>query len=141
MSILMLVRGLIGLWFGFHFFRAPATDWDGLFQLLADYLIVDGFAGLVLGGSLYVEAIRAGKSHLGGVGAVMLIDAAGRTAFGIAVHVWPGIPGFPVSALMFIVLMAVLSAVAGFAEAGIVVEEDVARFGRGHAAAQFAVSP
>jgi hypothetical protein len=60
---------------------------------------------------------------------------------GIAVHVWPGIPGFPVTAVSFIGIMAICTAMIGVGEATLVAEEEVATHGRRHDRPQFAVGP
>lgn len=138
---LLVLRGCVGVWYAGTFLAGPASDWNGMFVTLADYLLVDGGLGIVVAALLYRDGTGSRRNHLGSLGATMLVDAVGRTLSGYAVHRWPGIPGFPVTAVIFIALMAVFTITLGVVEAGLVLEEDVARLGHQHARAQFSITP
>lgn len=138
---LLVGRGGVGVWYSGAFLAGAASDWNGMFSTLADYLLIDGALGIVVAGLLYREGTGTRRNHLGSLGAMMLVDAVGRTVSGYAVHRWPGIPGFPVTAVIFIALMAVFTITLGVVEAGLILEEDVARFGHQHARAQFSITP
>lgn len=141
MGAFLIVRGIIGLGFSALVLARPATDWGAMFTTLSYYLVVDGALGLCVAAVLYRDSGNGSKTHLGSLAGVTLVDAVGRIASGIAVQVWPGIPGFPVTAVIFIGLMATFTAVVGFVQAGLIVEEELARNGRRHARAQFAIPP
>jgi hypothetical protein len=141
MRSLLILRGIIGLFFGFRFLADTAGTWRQIFSLLADYLIVDGVVGVIVAGLLLRQGSVDGKPRLRLLATVLLVDAVGRMATGIAVKVWPAIPEFPVTALIFIVLVALMTAAVGFTEVALIAEEDVARYGRQHARPQFPVSP
>ncbi|MEO8621445.1 MAG: hypothetical protein ABI625_10290 [bacterium] len=141
MRALLIIRGLVGLWFGARLLTNPAVNWSAVFALLSLYLIVDGVVGFGAALTLFGSSVREKKRHLGSLAAVLLIDAVGRTVSGLAVRMWPGIPYFPVTAVMFIALMAVFTTMVGFVEAGLIVEEDFARYGTRHAPPQFIIPP
>src|SRR4051812_9054910 len=122
---LLVLRGGVGVWYAGTFLAGPANDWNGMFDTLADYLLIDGALGIVVAALLYREGAGTHRKHLGTLGAMMLLDAVGRVASGYAVHHWPGIPGFPVTAVMFIALMAVFTITLGVVEAGLILEEDI----------------
>jgi len=138
---LLVLRGAIGVWYAGTFLGGSGGDWNGMFIDLADYLIIDGTLGVLVAASLYREGTGSRRNHLGMLGAIMLIDALGRTTSGYALHRWPGIPGFPVTAVIFIGLMAVFTIALGVVEAGLIVEEDIDRFGPRHARPQFSITP
>lgn len=139
--LLLVLRGAVGVWYAGTFLAGPASDWNGMFDTLADYLLIDGALGIFVAALLYREGTGTRRNHLGSLGAIMLVDAVGRTVSGYAVHRWPGIPGFPVTAVIFIALMAVFTIMLGVVETGLILEEDVARFGHQHARAQFSITP
>ncbi len=141
MRTLLIVRGIIGFWFAIRFLGNPPGHWGGMFAVLSDYLVMDGVIGFAIAATLFRQGVGEHKPHLGSLGAVLLIDAVGRTTSGMALNIWPGIAGFPVTAVLFIALMAVFTAMLGVVEVGLIAEEDVARFGRRHARAQFSIPP
>jgi hypothetical protein len=141
MRPLLIVRGIVGLFFGYRFLSDASGSWSHAFSLLAEYLIVDGVLGFIVAALVLRQQNVAGKPRLRLLATVLLVDAVGRMATGIAVKLWPAIPEFPVTALIFIALVAVMTAAVGFAEAALIAEEDVARYGHRHAPPQFAVSP
>lgn len=141
MGAFMIVRGIIGLGFSVLLLTPLASDWAVMFRYLSYYLILDGVLGLCVAAVLYRDSNAGAQSHLGTLAAVIFVDAFGRIAAGIAVQVWPGIPGFPLTAVIFIGLMATFTAVVGFVQAGLIAEEEIARHGQQHARPQFAVPP
>jgi hypothetical protein len=138
MGILLALRGLVGVLFAIRIGSTLPDAWTHMFGLLVDYLIVDGILGFGIGALSIAEGVRRGRSRETDLGIVISIDAAGRLASGIAVHIWPGIPDFPVSAVAFIGIMAACTTMVGLAEARLTVAEEVARHGRRHERAQFA---
>jgi hypothetical protein len=141
MRPLLIVRGIVGLFFGFRFLSDTTGSWSHAFSLLAEYLIVDGVLGFIIAGLLRRQPLVGGKPRLRILATVLIVDAVGRIATGIAVKVWPAIAEFPVTALIFIALVAVMTAAVGFAEAALIAEEDIARYGHQHARPQFPISP
>src|SRR5205085_1244285 len=124
MRLTLIARGIVGLWFAAVLALIPSGSWDRMFDLLADYLIVDGVLALALAGLSLGEGVVGGMRREFQLGAVMLMDAVGRTVSGAAVHVWPGIPGFPVTAVLFIGIMAACTALVGFTEGQLIVAEE-----------------
>jgi hypothetical protein len=141
MRAILIVRGVVGLWFAARLAAVPAASWDGIFDLLADYLIVDGALGFVVALASLRKGVIGGMTRERNLAVVLLVDALGRTTSGIAVHIWPGIPGFAVTAALFIGLMAVCTGMVGVTEGTLVVEEEVARHGRRHDRPQLAIGP
>jgi hypothetical protein len=138
MGIMLAVRGMVGVVYAIRIGTTPPEAWTPMFGLLVDYLIIDGMLGFVVGALSIAEGVRRGRPRETDLGIVISVDAGGRIASGIAVHVWPGIPDFPVSAVAFIGIMAACTAMVGMAEARLTVAEEVARHGRRHERAQFA---
>ncbi len=138
---LLVLRGAVGIWYAGSFLGGSGGDWNGLFNSLSGYLIIDGAIGILVAAAMYREGAGTGRNHLGSLAAMMLVDAVGRTMSGFAVRHWPGIPSFPVTAVIFIALMAVFTITLGVVEAGVILEEDVDRFGPRHARAQFSIPP
>jgi hypothetical protein len=141
MRAILVVRGVIGLWFAARLAGVPAASLDLIFELLADYLIVDGALGFVMALVLLRTDVIGGLTRERNLAIVLIVDALGRATSGIAVHVWPGIPGFPVTAVLFIGIMAACTGIVGFTEGTLVVEEEVARRGRQHDRPQLAIGP
>lgn len=141
MRTILVGRGLIGLWFGARLAALPSNAWTRMFDLLADYLIIDGVLALVVSGLFLREATISGASRERNLGLVVLVDGLGRTTSGVALHVLPGIPVFPVAAVAFIGVMAVCTAAIGFSEAALVVEEESARHGPRHSRRQLPAVP
>ena len=140
MRLMLIVRGVVSLWFATRFVTGSAASIGALLAQVADYLVVDGAIGLAVAAALYREGLH-GKPHLGNLGAVLLIDAGGRMTSGIVANVYPGIPDFPLTAALFVAMMATFTALLGVAEVGVLTEEGVARLGPRHERAQFAVPP
>ena len=141
MGAFMIMRGMIGLAFSALLLTPLAADWGVMFKYLSYYLILDGTLGLCVATVLYRDSNAGAQTHLGSLAGVIFVDAFGRIVSGIAVQVWPGIPGFPLTAVIFIGLMATFTAVVGFVQAALIAEEEIARHGRRHARAQFSVPP
>jgi hypothetical protein len=141
MGLILVVRGLVGLWFARQLAGVPAAAWERVFDVLADYLLADGALGFVMAIAELRRGIAGRMPRERTLAAVFLIDALGRTASGTAVHVWPGLAGFPVTAVAFIGIMGACTAIVGLTEATLVVEEEVARHGPRHDRPQLAVGP
>lgn len=141
MPLLLAARGLVGLWFGFRILQLAPSSWGVIFNLLADYLLVDGALALAVSVLFLREGTATDASRERNLGVVLLIDGLGRTVSGLAVHAWPGLPDFPVTATIFLVVMAVCTAAVGLTEATLVLREEAARHGRQHSAAQLPAVP
>lgn len=141
MRWLLVIRGAIGLLFAIRLGMSRSVPWDDFFGILADYLIIDGVAGAVIGIALLRDSFAGQKGREMAIGVTFLVDAAGRVASGIAVHVWPGIPGFFVTHVLFIGVMAAGSATIGFIESVIAAREEIAQHGRRHQRPQFIAGP
>jgi hypothetical protein len=141
MRAILVIRGVIGLWFAARLAALPSAPWDGTFDLLADYLIIDGALGFVVAILSLRRGVAGRMAREQNLAVVLLVDAIGRTASGIAVHIWPGIPGFPVTAALFIGIMAACTAMIGFTEGMLVVEEELVRTGHRRDRPQLAVGP
>lgn len=138
---IFLVRGGLALLWAVGLFAIRDASWDTFFTVFVDYLILDGLLGFVIAGALIREASRTVRVREGMLGAATLVDSAGRLASGIAVHVWPGIPGFPVTAVLFLAVMATGTATIGLLEAGLTAREEFARRSPVHERPQFAAGP
>lgn len=137
MSVTLLIRGLVGLFFAGVLAQASHLSWEGYFVIVSRYLIIDGLIGAVLGLALLGDSVGRQREREMVLGIVMLVDAGGRIVSGGALLVWPGIAGFPVTAVMFIAIMAACTAGVGLAEAWLTAREEFARHGRVHQAPQF----
>lgn len=141
MSITLLIRGLVGLFFAAALAQASELSWEGYFGIVSRYLMIDGLIGAILGMTLLGDSVERQREREMVLGIVMLVDAGGRIASGGALLLWPGIAGFPVTAVMFVAIMAACTASVGLAEAWLTTREEVARHGRGHQAPQFVAGP
>jgi hypothetical protein len=141
MSIILLVRGAIGLLFGVYLAQASSVSWESFFLLLAQYLVVDGVVAAMIAAMLLSEGMRRRRQRETVLGMVVLIDAAGRSLSGLAIHFWPGIAGFPVTGVVFIAIMAASTAAVGLVEAWLTAREEIAQHGQDHQAPQFMAGP
>jgi hypothetical protein len=141
MRVVLLARGLIGLWFGTRIFTLHEPLWGATFDVLALYLLVDGVLGILLALLSFREATVTAAQREWTLAVVFLVDGAGRTLAGTSVRVWPGLSGFPVTAVIAIGVMAACTAAVGFSELTLVAEEEVARHGHRHSRAQLSAGP
>jgi hypothetical protein len=141
MRAVLVARGLIGLWFGTQIVTLHAARLGQTFDVLANYLLVDGLLGIVLALLAFREASRTGAQREWTLAVVFLADGVGRTFAGVGVRIWPGLPGFPVTAVIAIGVMAVCTAAVGLSEFALAADEEIARHGRRHATPQFAAGP
>ena len=141
MRLIHIARGIVGLWFAARLAMMPDGSWDRMFTYLADYLMIDGVLAFLVAGLWLREGVAGGMKREYQLGAVLLVDAVGRTASGVAVHVWPGIPGFPVTAVLFIGIMAACTAMVGVTEGRLIIDEEIARHGPRHDRPQLTVLP
>jgi hypothetical protein len=141
MRALLIGRAAVGLCYGGVLAMSIGLPWADFFALLADYLVIDGALALPIAGLFLRESTGTQRGREMWLSVVFLIDAAGRLSSGVAVHVWPGIPGFPVTAVLFLVIMATCTAIVGFAEAWLTAREELARHGRRHEKPQFTAGP
>lgn len=141
MRLLLIARSLIGFWFAMRFAGIQNPQWESIFDLLADYLLIDGVAGMVVAVAFLRASVAGKASREWKLGAVLLVDGVGRLGSGIAVHQFPGLPGFPVTAILFLGVMAACTAAVGITEAVLVVAEERARHGHHDRRPQFAAIP
>lgn len=137
MTVTLFIRGFVGLFFAAALAQASQLSWEGYFGIVSRYLMIDGLIGMVLGLTLLGESFERQREREMVLGIVMLVDAGGRIVSGGALLLWPGIAGFPVTAVMFVAIMAACTAGVGLAEAWLTAREEVARHGRGHQPPQF----
>jgi hypothetical protein len=141
MRALLIARSLIGFWFAMRFGELAAPRWPSLFDLLADYLMVDGVAGIVVAAAFLHAGVTRKATREWKLGMVLFVDGVGRMGSGIAVHQYPGLPGFPVTAIVFLGVTAACTAAVGITEMILVATEERARHGRRHSRPQFAAIP
>jgi hypothetical protein len=141
MGVILILRGLLGLLFGVYLGTAARLSWEEYFVVLAGYLVIDGLAGAVIGIALLRESFGKQRSREMILGIVVLVDAGGRITSGIAIHIWPGIAGFPVTAVLYVAVMAISTTTVGLAEAWLTTREEIARHGPDHQAPQFMAGP
>lgn len=141
MRPMLFARGLIGLWLGVRIALLPANGWPRVYDMLADYLVLDGIVALLVSAAFVREGMRTGASRERTLGAMLFVDGAGRAVSGTALHAFPGISDFPVTAVLLVSVMAVCTALVGLSEAAMVVREEIERHGRFHARAQLPAVP
>lgn len=141
MSLVLMLRGLLGLGFASWLARSQAISWESYFGIVAHYLTVDGLFGAVIAATLLREGLSGQKRRETVLGIVILVDAAGRTVSGLALHIWPGIAGFPVTAVIFVGIMAACTASVGLVEGWLSAREEVAIHGPHHERPQFMAGP
>lgn len=141
MSLLLVLRGLIGLAFAGYLAKSHGAFIEEYFGQLSRYLIVDGVVASVIGLALLRESVGERRERELGIGIVVLIDAAGRTLSGVALFIWPGIASFPVTAVTFVAIMAACTAAVGIFEAMVTAREEIAQHGVRHQAPQFMAGP
>jgi hypothetical protein len=141
MSALLIFRGLIGLAFAAYLRRSHALTHEQFYFELAGYLIVDGVLAWGIAGAMVRESLQRQREREMVLSIVLLVDGIGRVTAGIAVLLWPGIPGFPVTAALFNGVMAASTAAVGLAEAWLTAREEIARPGRQHQRGQFMAGP
>jgi hypothetical protein len=141
MRAILVARGVVGLWFGSRIFAADAPLWGAAFDLLTTYLLIDGALGVVLALLSFREATVTKAQREWTLAFVLLADGVGRLLSGIGVHIWPGLPGFPVSLVVAISIMAACTAAVGLVEFTLVAEEEVARHGPKHNRPQISAGP
>ena len=105
MVMTLLARGLVGLFFAATLTRSTGLSWEGYFEVLARYLLIDGLIAALLGAILLRESLGEQREREMVFAVVMLTDAGGRTLSGVALFYWPGLSGFPVTAVVFIAMM------------------------------------
>jgi hypothetical protein len=140
MKFLLILRGMIGVLFGARLI-AELPSWDAFFNLLADYLVVDGLFACLVAVFLVRDTMGTAKQRELVLAMTCMTDGIGRLASGAAIHLWPGIPGFPVTAVLFIGVMAVGTGIVGVAEAVVFTEEELAEHGKRHERPQFTAGP
>lgn len=141
MKIILILRAAVGVIFGLRVLLVTGLGWTGMFGDLADYLVIDGVLAVVIAGALMRDSIGASKNREMTVGAIVLADGLGRTTAGISVHLLPGLPDFPVSAVIFLGIMAGCTALVGLAATAIIGTEERVRHGPAHQRPQFPVGP
>jgi len=141
MSVTLVIRGLLGLSAAMYLFRSSTLSWEDYFGVLARYLIADGLVAGIIAATLLRESVSRQRGREMGLGIVTLIDAAGRALSGTAIVLWPGIAGFPLSALAFVAIMATCTAGVGLAEAWLTTREEIERHGAHHQPPQFMAGP
>lgn len=137
MNAMLIVRGLVSLGFGLLLAMSGDLTWEAYFSRLADYLIVDGLIGAGIAAALVREGSPMRGQREIALGFVTFIDASGRLLSGAAIHVWPGIPAFPVTGVLFVAVMAVCTTGVGIVEAWLTAREELAIHGRLHERPQF----
>jgi hypothetical protein len=137
----LVVRGLVGLAFAGYLLTFRTASPEAYYEILSRYLIVDGLAASVIGLALLAESVVTKRERELGIGIVVFVDAAGRMLSGVALTIWPGIAGFPVTAVMFVAIMAACTAAVGLVEAGLTAREEIARHGAGHQPPQIMAGP
>lgn len=141
MRAVLVARGLVGLWFGTRIFTTDAPLWGDTFDILTTYLLIDGLLGILLAVLSFREATVTKAQREWTFAFVLLIDGFGRVLAGIGVRIWPGLPGFPVTFVVAIGIMAACTAAVGLGEFTLVAEEEVARHGHRHEQPQLSVGP
>ena len=141
MSYVLLIRGVIGLAFALSLATATGIGWEAYLAVLAWYLVADGLIATVIAATFMRESIMRQRTREMVLGVVLWADAGGRTLSGIALHLWPGIGGFPVTTAAFIGIMATCTAAVGVAEVLVTAREEIARHGSRHQPAQFMAGP
>ena len=141
MVMTLLARGLVGLFFAATLMRSTELSWEGYFEVLARYLLIDGLIAALLGAMLLRESLGKQRERELAFAVVMLTDAGGRALSGVALFYWPGLSGFPVTAVVFIAIMAACTAAVGVVEAWLTAREELARHGRQHETPQFMAGP
>jgi hypothetical protein len=141
MKLILVLRGLVGLGFASWLGRSQALSWEGYFGIVGRYLTVDGLLAAVIAAALLREGLAGQKPRETALGIVILVDAGGRLLSGLALHLWPGIAGFPVTAVMFVAIMATCTAAVGLVEGWLSAREEVAIHGPQHKPPQFMAGP
>lgn len=141
MKAILIIRGAWSLVLAVQLARLTGVSWTDFLDNIAWYLVTDGPLAAAIGGLLLRESIARDRRREMVLGIAMLMDAIGRTASGIALMVWPGMGGFPVTAVLFIGIMAAGTAAVGLVEAWLTAREEVEQHGRHHARPQFMAGP
>jgi hypothetical protein len=141
MRRVLLLRGTVGLFFAADVLANPAVDRDAMFTVLSNYLLADGVLGVIVAAMLLRDGFGTARPRLRDLGVVLLVDGFGRIGAGIVPRIWPGTSGFPVTAVLFLGLVAAFTALLGLTEAALTTAEERARHGPAHARPQFAVAP
>jgi len=141
MTVSLLIRGVVALFFAAILTQASGLSWDGYFEIVARYLLVDGVIAAFLGMFFLRESVSTRREREMVLGVVMFVDAGGRILTGAALFYWPGLSSFPVTAAVFIAIMAVCTAAGGIVEAWLTAREEIARHGRTREAPQFMAGP
>ena len=141
MSAMLIIRGLWSLALAFQLTRLAAGSWPDYLDNIAWYLVTDGPLAAVIGAMLLRESVVKQRRREMVLGVTLTMDAMGRTVSGAALMIWPGIGAFPVTAGLFIGIMAAGTASVGLVEAWLTAREEVEQHGRHHAPAQFMAGP
>ncbi len=141
MRALLIARSLIGFWFALRFAELMNPRWESVFDLLGDYLLADGVAGMIVAASFLRAGVARKATREWKLGMVLFADGAGRLGSAIVVHQFPGLSGFPVTAITFLGVVAACTAAVGVTEVILVVTEEQARHGRRHRRPQIAAIP
>jgi hypothetical protein len=141
MSAMLIIRGLWSLLLAFRLARLAAISWPGYLDNISWYLATDGPLAAILGAMLLRESIAKQRRREMVLGVTVLTDAIGRTVSGVALMMWPGIGGFPVTAVLFIGIMAAGTVSVGLVEAWLTAREEMEQRGRRHSRPQFMAGP
>jgi hypothetical protein len=141
MTETLIIRGLWSLLVTLHLLRLSTAGWTDYLDNVAWYLVTDGPLALVIGAMLLRESVLKQRRREMVLGVVVVIDALGRTASGVAIMAWPGISGFPPTAAIFIAIMAAGTASVGLVEAWLTAREELEQHGPHHSRPEFMAGP
>lgn len=116
LRLVLLVRCAGCLLFAWALHGATPSTLAELVEWFEPFAMIDGVLGIAL--APLVLAVSWGP----GVAAVALLDGILSVGWGVVLHFWPGIPDFPVSAVVFSGLLAALSGLVGLFELALAVQ-------------------
>ncbi len=117
---LLVVRALFGALFGFVLLASQRLEWGAVFAAFGNYALADGgFAALLAGGSVALSPSVGGRWQRSLVPGLVACDAIVRVGAGAVIRGWPGIPYFPVTSVLYLGTIGVLTVWVSVVELGV----------------------
>lgn len=120
LTVFLVARALFGASFGLLLLASRQTQWGDAFARFGNYVLADGVMALVVAaGFLLLSPSTDPRWHRWLAPALVACDAFIRLGAGVAIRGWPGIPYFPVTSVIYLSTIGVLTAWISLVELGV----------------------
>lgn len=119
-TIFLGARALFGASFALLLLASRPLQWGDVFARFGNYVLTDGLMAVVVAaGSLLLSTSSGPRWHRWLAPVLVACDAIVRLGAGVAIRGWPGIPYFPVTSVIYLSTIGVLTAWISFVELGV----------------------